>query len=165
MSRAFVREPDGDDTHDDLPDLPDEGGPNWITPAGLARLEARLVELEKERATVGDTLDERPQAQALDRDIRLVRRRIANARVVDLAEQPRNRVAFGAEVEAVDADDRHHVFRIVGEDEVDIAAGRVSWRSPLAKALQGAETGDTVLWPRPAGDLELEITGIRYPGD
>jgi transcription elongation GreA/GreB family factor len=53
-------------------------------------------------------------------------------------------------------------FNIVGEDEADIARNKVSWGSPLAKALIGHKIGETVVWKRPAGNTELEITAIRY---
>jgi transcription elongation GreA/GreB family factor len=56
-----------------------------------------------------------------------------------------------------------HSFTIVGEDEADAAHGKVSWRSPLAKALIGARAGDTVTWYRPAGSTTLEVLEIRYP--
>jgi transcription elongation GreA/GreB family factor len=55
------------------------------------------------------------------------------------------------------------LFRIVGEDEADVASGKVSFLSPLAKAMIGARVGDTVKWRRPAGEVELEILEISYP--
>ncbi len=54
-------------------------------------------------------------------------------------------------------------FAIVGEDEADAAAGKVSWVSPLARALLGSSVGDIVTWRRPTGDVELEIVAIDYP--
>lgn len=66
-------------------------------------------------------------------------------------------------VEVVDSEDRPHRFEIVGEDEADVSAGRISWASPLAQSLIGAGVGDTVVWKRPAGNLELEVTRISYP--
>jgi transcription elongation GreA/GreB family factor len=71
-------------------------------------------------------------------------------------------VHFGATVRAEDAEGRVHRFKIVGEDEADVATGKVSWVSPLAKALIGARVGDTVKWRRPAGEVELEILEISY---
>jgi transcription elongation factor GreB len=72
-------------------------------------------------------------------------------------------VHFGARVKAEDAQGAEHVFSIVGEDETDVARGRVSWQSPLARALIGSRVGDTVTWNRPAGATTLEILGIEYP--
>ena len=54
------------------------------------------------------------------------------------------------------------VWAIVGEDEADLKASKVSYVSPLAEALLGARVGDTVVWQRPAGDLTLTVTGIVY---
>jgi transcription elongation GreA/GreB family factor len=65
-------------------------------------------------------------------------------------------------VEVSDEDDRSRTFSIVGEDEADVASGKISWSSPLGKAMIGSKVGDTVIWRRPAGDTELEILGIRY---
>ena len=59
-------------------------------------------------------------------------------------------------------DDQERRFTIVGEDEADPSAGKISWVSPLARVLVGASVGDTVVWKRPAGDKNLEITKIRY---
>lgn len=165
MSRAFVREDDADVSADELPAPADDDVPNWITPGGLRRLEEKLRQLEDERAPLSETVDDRPRAAALDRDLRHLRRRLHRARVVDPAQQPPGEVRFGAEVDTEDENGEKHRFRIVGEDEADIARGRVSWRSPLARALTGAKIGDTARWERPVGDLELEVIDIRYPED
>ena len=78
------------------------------------------------------------------------------------ARQKPQEVAFGATVRVADPQDEEREFTIVGEDELDAEHGRVSWVSPLAKALLGARVGDVILWRRPAGDVELEILAIRY---
>jgi transcription elongation GreA/GreB family factor len=61
-----------------------------------------------------------------------------------------------------DEEGENRTFTIVGEDEADIAANKVSWVSPLARALIGHKVGDTVVWVRPAGNQMLEITAINY---
>jgi transcription elongation GreA/GreB family factor len=83
--------------------------------------------------------------------------------VVDPAGQPRDEVHFGATVKMADEDGKEHRFTLVGDDEADVAAGRISWASPLAKAMIGAKVGDTVMWRRPVGDAEVEIAQITYP--
>ena len=83
--------------------------------------------------------------------------------MVDIAAQPRDAVHFGASVKAEEETGKAHTFTIVGDDEADVAEGRVSWQSPLAKALMGARAGDTVTWNRPAGSTTLEVLEIRYP--
>ena len=93
--------------------------------------------------------------------MRWLDQRVASAIEVDLLQQPRDRVAFGATV-TVDSSEGEQRWQIVGEDEADAEHGRVSYRSPLAQALLGARIGDEVIWPRPAGDLRIELVAIDY---
>jgi transcription elongation GreA/GreB family factor len=165
MSRAFVKEDDV--VVNEIPERPTSPYPNQITSSGLAALGARLVYLEGQHRRMvegGDLIDEDAK-RAVERDIRYMHDRIARAIVIDPATQPRDRVSFGAGVETLDQDGSRRLFWIVGEDEADAAQGRLSWVSPLARALTGARIGETVLWRKPAGDAELEITGIRYSAD
>ncbi len=159
MSRAFVK--DQDDAYaEQLPDRPDSGQPNYITPKGLDALKGRLKALVGEKTKLGDqaaTL--RPE---LDRDIPWLESRIAKAIVLDPKKQKAGDVQFGATVTVVDENDERHRFTIVGEDEAEPAKHRISWLSPLAKALLGAGVGDTVIWKRPVGDLSVEIEKIDY---
>lgn len=158
MSRAFVKE---SDRPEPLPDIPLSEHPNRTTPAGLARQQARL-ELLRAGVQSSEASPDELARQSMDREVRWLQARIAAAIVVDPAQQPRDRVAFGATVEVVDEHDRVASYRIVGEDEADAEHGSVSWFSPLAQAVMGARVGDEVLWRRPAGDLRLEVTAIRY---
>jgi transcription elongation factor GreB len=158
MSRAFVKE---SDRVDPLPDIPLSEHPNWTTPAGLRRLQQRLDEL-RDAAKQPQTLPDDAAQQAIAREQRWLEARIASANVVDPAQQPHDRVAFGAAVEVVDEHGTEATYRIVGEDEADAEHGSVSWLSPLAKAVIGAKVGDEVIWRRPAGDLRVEILAIRY---
>ncbi len=163
MSRAFVREPDGEDVVDTLPDLPQEPVPNYVTPEGMEMLERRLdglrADLHRLRGEP-ESLMRRSRLAGLMRDLRYVEGRISHAVVVDPAGGPGDRVAFGARVEVLDEDGASSSWRIVGEDQADIGEGLVSWVSPLARALLGACVGDIVTWRRPAGDLDLEIVAI-----
>jgi transcription elongation factor GreB len=166
MSRAFVKE--SDSPHADEFERPQSEHPNYVTPAGLQRLRAQLRVLEEKRAALDGAADDPMQQQQLaqtERDQRYVQGRIERAVPVDLSKQPPDEVHFGAIVEVQDEDGKQQVFEIVGEDEADAATGRVSWVSPLAVAMLGARVGDIVTWQRPAGNVELEITAIRYPGD
>lgn len=166
MSRAFVREPDGDEVRDDLPDKPQSTHPNYVTPGGLHVLQELRDRLQAEKAALDGHKDDMDAKQALphvERDLRWVLERIERAILVDLAAQPRDKVAFGAVVEVIDEDGARRTYRIVGEDEADAAQGLVSWVSPLARALDGAAVGDVVTWKRPAGEMEIEIAAIRYP--
>lgn len=164
MSRAFVKETDGDQI-DELPERPQSPHPNYVTPSGLAALQAQLHELQEQRRRLMEDPDELLNKETLklvERDLRYVQERVDRAILIDPASQPRDQVAFGATVKTIDENDQERDFVIVGEDEADAAAGKISWVSPLARTLMGASVGDTVTWKRPAGDLELEIVSIRY---
>jgi len=165
MSRAFVKEDDANTSGEELPERPQSPHPNYVTPAGLTLLQAQLAELQaqrQEQMANPDGILAEEHLKPVQRDIRYYQERIERAIVIDLASQPRDKVAFGAVVTTVDDDDQDRRFTIVGEDEADPSAGKISWVSPLASALVGASVGDTVVWKRPAGDKNLEITKIRY---
>ena len=167
MSRAFVKEPDGDMAGDEQPDLPQSPHPNYVTPEGLAELETRLAERGGRRqhlAASDDLADKLPLAQ-VDRDIRYLKGRIERAIPVDAAGQPAGEVCFGALVGVADETGSEAQYAIVGEDEADAQRGKVSWVSPLARALVGARVGDVITWKRPSGDVELEVVSIRLSGD
>lgn len=159
MSRAFVKEGTGE--LEPLPDLPISAHPNYVTPRGLAALKARLLARQTDLTALkarAERLDRLPEAAA-ERDIRYIEARLRSAILVEGAEQPLTEVQFGSRV-VVDADGQEQVFEIVGEDEADAALGRIAPQSPLARALIGAEVGDSVLWRRPSGALELEVLEI-----
>jgi len=170
MSRAFVNEDDANISGEELPERPQSPHPNYVTPAGLAKLQEQLAVLQGERqklqaqseGILAEGILAEEHLKPVERDIRYFQERIERAVVIDPASQPRDKVAFGAVVTTVDDDDAERRFAIVGEDEADPAAGKISWVSPLARALVGAATGDTVLWKRPAGDKNLEVTAIDY---
>lgn len=165
MSRAFVKE--NDEQGNELPERPQSPYPNHITPRGLDALHAQLQSLEAAHRRMaepqGNELIDQDAKHGVERDIRYVQDRIARAIVINPATQPRDKVAFGATVDTVDETGTRRSFEIVGEDEADPTAGRLSWVSPLARALTDAAVGDAVVWKRPAGDLELEILAISYP--
>ena len=167
MSRAFVKEPDGDMAGDEQLDLPQSPHPNYVTPAGLKELETRLAELENRRQRLSasdDLADKLPLAQ-VDRDIRYLKGRIDCAIPVDVVGQPDGVVCFGALVGVAYETGSVMEYVIVGEDEADAQNGKVSWVSPLARALLGARIGDVVNWKRPSGDVELDVVSIRLSGD
>jgi transcription elongation GreA/GreB family factor len=91
-----------------------------------------------------------------------LRAQLERAEVVDPAGHPAGEVRFGATVKVKEADGRIETFHIVGDDEADVAVGKISWGSPLARSLIGAKVGETVKWRRPAGDTEVEIVAVEY---
>lgn len=165
MSRAFVKE-DKEDL-DPLPDLPISPHPNHVTPRGLAALQARLAATQAELAALRarpDRLDRLPEAAA-ERDIRYLEARLRSAILVDPASHSGHEVAFGLRVTVADDEGLENTYEITGEDEADASLGRIAPQSPLARALLGAEVGDSVIWRRPAGAMELEVLKIEVPDD
>ena len=160
MSRAFVKEGDGDENTGDLPELPISEHPNYVTPRGMALLRSRLDDAAR-RVGALDT-DARLERAHIEREMRWLQARILGAITIAPERQPADRVAFGARVELVDDDGHEYRYRVVGEDEADPEHGLISWVSPLARALHGARGGDSALWKRPAGDLNVEVLAIEY---
>ncbi|OFX00989.1 MAG: transcription elongation factor GreB [Alphaproteobacteria bacterium RIFCSPHIGHO2_12_FULL_66_14] len=182
MSKAFTKESDGDD-EDDLPE--DMGGlpataKNYMTPEGFARMRDELNTLmRKERPEVvkvvtwaagngdrsenGDYIYGKKRLREIDRRVRYLSKRLANAEVVDPAKRAKiDQVFFGATVTTANAEDKKRTVKIVGVDEVDLEKGHVSWISPIAKALMRAHEGDIVRLRTPAGEEELEIVKVSY---
>jgi transcription elongation factor GreB len=155
--------------------------PNYITPAGYAALRAEyqhLFETERpalvetiswaagngDRSENGDYIYGRKRLREIDRTLNRLSKKMKNAQVVDPARQPdKGRVLFGATVTIADEDDKQRTVTLVGEDEADAGAGRISWHSPLAFALRGAAIGDLRRVRLPAGEKEYEVVEIRYP--
>ena len=164
MSRAFVKESDEDLVSDELPERPQSPYPNYVTPAGLARLQAQYAELQEYRARLvaADDPLSKQHLRQVQRDLRYFQQRLESAILVEVSGQPRDEVHFGAMVDVSDENGGRQTFAIVGEDEADVGAGKISWASPLGKAMIGSKVGDSVVWKRPAGDADLEILSIHY---
>ena len=181
MNKAFVREADGDDDEspEPSPKLP-PGTRNYITPAGHSRLRDELEELVRrerprvvevvawaasngDRSENGDYIYGKRRLREIDRRIRFLTKRLEIAEVVDPLRQGGNdQVFFGARVTVADADGNENTFTIVGVDEADAACGRISWVSPLARALIRARAGDSVRFQSPLGVRELDIVDVAY---
>lgn len=186
MSKAFTKETDDDD--EDLPEgaprLP-KGTPNYITPAGLARMQdeqRQLTRIERpkvvevvswaagngDRSENGDYIYGKKRLREIDRRIRFLTKRIESAKVVDPALQTNlDQVFFGATVTYENSRGEQKTITIVGVDEADLEYGKVSWISPIARALLKAYEGDVVRFQAPGGVEELEVLEVRYvvPGD
>ena len=164
MSRGFVKEDDLELAGTDLPERPISAQPNYVTVNGYAQLQQKAEALEVTRLQLKANKDDASAQQKLavvERDLRYVSARLENA-ILTTPNKSAEQVLFGATVEVEDEDGKLHQFTIVGEDEADIHLNKVSWVSPLAKALIGNKVGDVVNWSRPAGNTTLEIISIHY---
>jgi transcription elongation factor GreB len=165
MSRGFVKEDDLEHAGTDLPERPLSEHPNYVTSLGLQQLQQQVERLEQERQQLLPRKEDPTASQRLgmvERDLRYFEARLEQAIPVEPSEHPKDTALFGATVIVEDDDGEPQTFTIVGEDEADIAAHKVSWASPLARALLGHKVGDSVTWKRPAGNMTLEITNIDY---
>lgn len=164
MSRAFVKEPDGDQADSDLPERPQSDHPNYITQTGLEKMQSTVIALRQEHSLLKkqDDLSAKNRIKPIEAELRYLEKRIQCAIPVDISKQKSQEIRFGATVKLIDENDQEYIFTIVGEDEADPEEGFVSWVSPLARELLGKKADDTVLWERPAGDLELEILDFSY---
>ena len=169
MSRGFVKEDDLEHAGTDVPERQISPRPNYVTVNGYTQLEQQATELEKQHKSLSAKKEDAAaiaQLVVINRDLRYVAARLENAQVVRKMDTKPDgdaeQVLFGATVTVEDEGGASHTYEIVGEDEADIKANKVSWVSPLAKALIGHKIGESVLWVRPAGNVVLEIIAVNY---
>jgi transcription elongation GreA/GreB family factor len=155
MSSAFVKEPDGADVFEDLPDRPIGDERNFVTQRGLDLIEAEIERLRSALATAQAAADRAGMAEA-SRDLRYWAARRASAELVP-AQTDVSEVRFGHKVRIEREDGRAQDFEIVGTDEADPAKGRLSYLSPLAEALIGGRVGEEI----EAGPTSATIISIR----
>jgi transcription elongation factor GreB len=176
IERERAQQHDNDD--EKQPALP-PGAKNYITPAGYARLKSELQQLlDKERpelvkviawaASNGDRSENadyiygKRRLREIDRRIRFLTKRLEIAEVIDPARRGIEQVFFGATVTYRDRRGVERTISIVGQDEVDTPRGRISWISPVARALTKARVSDLVRLRTPAGVDELEVVAVHY---
>ena len=156
--------------------------PRFITAAGFARICAEYEQLfgverpklvdtiawaagNGDRSENGDYIYGRKRLREIDRRLSYLSKVMKQAKLVDPAAQAdRDVVRFGATVELADGDDARRTLTLVGEDEADATAGRISWAAPIARALVGARVGDERIVRLPTGEKSYEIIAIDYPG-
>lgn len=155
--------------------------PRYITPQGFAALRAeyeqlfgderpKIVETVSWAASLGDRSENadylygKKRLREIDRRLSYLSKVMKAAKVVDPAKQEqRDAVRFGAIVELADENDDRRMVTLVGEDESDASAGKISWAAPIARALIGARVGDERIVRLPAGEKSYEILSISYP--
>jgi len=165
MSRAFVKENDLEHAGIDIPEKPLSDEPNYVTPNGLNLLYAQIDALEIERKHLKRKEDDpiiKQKIAIIERDIRYYAARIKSAILTPPKNKDYSFVLFGAKVTVEDEDGKVSTFEIVGEDEANIHNGKVSYLSPLAKALIGSKLGDEVTWKKPMEETFLIIQKISY---
>jgi transcription elongation GreA/GreB family factor len=152
MSRAFVKETE--DSFEDIGERPVSPYPNDVTPEGLVLIEDALERARRDYAQAQAANDRRALAEAA-RDLRYWTARRASAQVIP-PPVDKDHVHFGSTVTLEREDGRRQTYRIVGEDEADIANGKLSHAAPLARALFGKSVGDSAK----AGSSEVVIVAI-----
>lgn len=155
------------------------GTKNYITPEGFERLReeySQLVHVERpklvetvawaasngDRSENADYIYGKRRLREIDSRLRFLAGRMDEAEVVDPKTLSGDRVVFAATVTVVNEDDVQFVYQIVGADEFDIKLGKISWQSPVAKALLGKKVGDEVVVKKPAGEDVLVIEKIEF---
>jgi transcription elongation factor GreB len=156
-----------------------EKTPNYITREGAKKLQDELAGLRSrerpktvqevaEAAAQGDRSENaeyiygKKKLREIDRRIHWLTKRLESCVVVEPRTDGVTAIFFGARVEVEDEDGTRHSYRIVGEDEIDLGKGDVSWRSPIGRALLKRREGDVVVLKRPNGEIELTVVSVRY---
>lgn len=180
MSKAFTKETETEEDDPESVSALPPGSKNYMTLAGYGRLRSELDQLVRDerprivetvawaasngdRSENGDYIYGKKRLREIDRRIRFLIKRLESATVVDPQDQQNtDQVFFGATVGYEDEDGSEHVVQIVGVDEANASEGRISWISPLARALLKAREGDTVRVQSPSGLREIEVVDVRY---
>lgn len=167
MSKAFTKESDSplDEVIPEPKDPLPEGVKNYVTPEGAELLRNELEHYEdivRPRLVKEGKKRGSGQLEAADRRIQFLRDRVANMVVIDPKSQDQESVRFAATITVADEDGNEKTYQIVGVDESDPKAGKISWISPIAKALNGARVGDAVRVELPDATTELEVLNIEY---
>jgi transcription elongation factor GreB len=179
MNKAVPADTDEEDD-EGAPPIP-AGSKNYITPAGYRRLKDEALNLlDKERPEVvrvvqwaasngdrsenADYIYGKRRLREIDRRIRFLTKRLDLAEVVDptARDEDADQVFFGATVTLADEAGAENAYTIVGIDEADVARGRISWISPLARALLKRRAGEQITFKAPGGDQVLEIVNVEY---
>ncbi len=166
MSRGFVKE----DDQEEIPMVPQraylpEGVTNFVTPFGMNQLlaEKQMLENEKGNLNNANENEKRIELNYINAKLQLLNSRIAEAKIVNLNDQPQNEIRFGATITLkTDSSKNIQTFQIVGVDEADISMGKVSFISPLSRVLINKKTGDKVILKQAGKDIVFEIIDIFY---
>lgn len=181
MSKAFVKEDnDAEEEGEEASGLAIPGGKNYITPQGIKRLRDEMKQIldvdrpeivrtvswaasNGDRSENGDYIYGKRKLRELDRRLRFLTKRVEIAEVVDpLQNQGKDIILFGATVTLEDENGGKRKYSIVGVDENDVSRGRISWISPMAKALLQRKKGEVITVKTPKGEEDFEILDVKY---
>ncbi len=183
MSKAFTKETDNADEDAEEADALPPHFKNYMTPAGFIALQEehrKLLYEERpkvvaivswaagngDRSENGDYIYGKKRLREIDYRVRYLTKRLESAEVVHPERQKnRDQVFFGATVEYARADQPPQKMTIVGVDEADLPAGKISWLSPLARALMKAHEGDVIEFRSPSGLESVEVLSIAYAAE
>ena len=166
MSRGFVKE----DDQEEVPIVPQraylpERVTNFVTPSGMNQLlaEKQMLVDEKNNLSSANENEKRIALNYINAKLQLLNNRIAEAKIVNLNEQPQNEIRFGATITLkIDASKNIQTFQIVGVDEADISKGKISFISPLARVLINKRIGDKAILRQGQKDIVFTIIDISY---
>ncbi len=152
---------------------------NYITPQGAEKLRKELQQLiQVERPQVVETVSwaasngdrsenadyiyGKRRLREIDNRIRFLTSRLELAEVIDPQLIQESKVVFGATVTIINEEEQCMTYQIVGEDEIDVKLGKISWKSPMAKALLGKKVGDEVKIEKPQSEEYATIETLQY---
>ena len=152
---------------------------NYITPAGFEKLRAeytellnverpKVVEVVAWAASNGDRSENadyqygKRRLREIDKRVYFLKNRLEDAEVVDPTKLSSEKVIFGATVTVENEQGEEISYQIVGEDEIDIKNKKISWKSPIAKAMLGKKLDDEIKVQKPNGEELLLITRIDF---
>ncbi|MDP6198486.1 MAG: transcription elongation factor GreA [Porticoccaceae bacterium] len=106
----------------------------------------------------------REQQSFTEGRIQDIEAKLSNSQIIDISKIPQgDRVIFGSTVTILNVEtDEQVTYRIVGDDEANVKEGKISYQSPIARALISKEIGDVVMVKTPGGDVEYEIDDVVY---
>jgi transcription elongation factor GreB len=180
MSKAFTKESDQEPEEPEQPDTLPSTMKNYVTPHGFALLQNELqFLLRKERPKIvetvrwaagngdrsenGDYIYGKKRLREIDRRVRYLTKQIDNAEVVNpKLQQTLTQIFFGATVTYQHKDGSQKTVKLVGIDEADLAQDKISWISPLARALMKARVEDEIQFHTPSGLEVIKILQIEY---
>jgi transcription elongation factor GreB len=152
---------------------------NYITPTGFKKLQEEFQYLKHDerpkvvdvvawaagngdRSENGDYIYGKKRLREIDRRLRFLSKQLDRAEIVNPLDVKSTKILFGATVVVIDESDIEKTYCVVGSDESDPEQGKISWKSPLARALFKHEAGDFITYTTPQGERDLEIVEVRY---